>query len=96
MGWILLFAISLALIFGFLAVIFTVSKESDEQAGESGLSKNQIRAIAWTVGVIICIAAALIEYVIVIRGSDEEDNSSIQMSSEEVVASVEVEGLRFD
>lgn len=89
MGWILLFAISLALIFGFLTLIFTVSKETDEQVGESGLSKNQIRAIAWTVGVVICIIAALIEYVIVIRGNNDEENSSIQMNNEQLIAVAE-------
>ena len=72
MGWIILFVLSTALVVGFVLLAFNTSKETDEQYKESGMSKNQIRALAWFVGIAICILAALIEWFIVVRNPDEE------------------------
>ena len=62
-----LFVMSIILLGLGLAWGLSVAKESDEQAGESHFTKNQLRAMAWVAVILIALIAALIEYFIVVR-----------------------------
>ncbi|MDK2971648.1 MAG: hypothetical protein PWP23_1403 [Candidatus Sumerlaeota bacterium] len=63
---IVLFTITL-IVFGFMGwLALTVAKSADEEVEGSRLTKNQWRAMAWLVAVLVCLVAALIEYKIIL------------------------------
>ncbi len=67
MGWILLFLLSFVLLGLMIFIFWTVGKESDSQYGNTSFTKNQVRLFFWVLGIMLCVVAALVEYLIVIR-----------------------------
>lgn len=67
MGWILLFALSFILIGGMIIGFYHLAKESDTQYKDTRFSRNQILLFCWVIAILICVLAAGLEYLIVIR-----------------------------
>ncbi len=61
-----LFIGSLLLLGLFLTVVYTMSKETDQQ-DEKGVTNNQLRLGAWILAIFIALAAAAVEFFIVVK-----------------------------
>jgi len=62
-----LFAMSLGLLGLFLYFAFAMSRESDTREGAKGLSNNQWRLAAWIFAIFVALAAAVVEFFVVVR-----------------------------
>ncbi|MGF1572406.1 MAG: hypothetical protein ACFCU1_04975 [Sumerlaeia bacterium] len=67
MGWIILFVLSIVLLGGMIAVFYSVAKESDTQYKDTAFTNNQVRLFFWIVAILLCVLAAGVEYVLVVR-----------------------------
>lgn len=66
MGTILILFIATLVIFGALGLAaYKVASDDDEEYGDTGMSKNTMRLLAWGVAILICLAAAFIEWKII-------------------------------